>query len=41
LEPKDKSDKAIAELNQMIAKDARVEAVMIPLRDGMFLCRKI
>jgi caffeoyl-CoA O-methyltransferase len=41
LEPKDKSDKAIAELNQMIAKDARVEAVMIPLRDGIFLCRKI
>ncbi len=41
LDPKDKSDHAIVAFNQHVKKDFRVEAVMIPLRDGVTVARKV
>lgn len=36
----DASGKAIDALNQKLAKDPRVEAVLLPIADGLQLCRK-
>lgn len=41
LDPKEKSDKEIAAFNERARKDLRVEMVMLPVRDGMLLARKL
>lgn len=40
LEPKDASDRAIVAFNTYVAHDARVEATMLTVRDGIYLLRK-
>jgi caffeoyl-CoA O-methyltransferase len=40
LNPQDATDRAIATLNDKIAKDERVDRVMLPVRDGIFVIRK-
>jgi caffeoyl-CoA O-methyltransferase len=40
LEPKEASDKAIVAFNAKVAKDARVEKVLVTIRDGMMLAYK-
>ena len=39
-EPRAASDKAIVAFNEAVATDARVECVMLPVRDGVSLIRK-
>jgi caffeoyl-CoA O-methyltransferase len=41
LKPESKSARAIDRLNKMILKDKKVESVMLPLRDGVNVVRKI
>jgi len=41
LDPKEKSDFEIVEFNTHARKDPRVEIVMLPVRDGMLLARKL
>lgn len=41
LNPQEASDKSIVALNEKARKDSRVEMVMLPIRDGMLLARKI
>jgi caffeoyl-CoA O-methyltransferase len=36
----DDNTKAIKAFNDMVAADDRVEAVMLPISDGLTLCRK-
>ena len=36
----DKATKAILEYNQKVHEDPRVENVLLPLRDGLMICRK-
>ena len=38
--PRLASDKAIVAFNDMVAQDARVECVMLPVRDGVSMIRK-
>lgn len=40
LAPKEKTDKAIVAFNERVRADARVEKLMLPVRDGMLLVRK-
>ena len=40
LDPHDSSDRAIVAFNRHVAADRRVEAVMLPLRDGLTLAYK-
>ncbi|GIF03242.1 O-methyltransferase [Actinoplanes siamensis] len=40
LAPAEPADRAIAELNDRIVRDARVESVMLPVRDGVTLVRR-
>jgi caffeoyl-CoA O-methyltransferase len=40
LNPEDATDRAIASLNDKVAKDERVDRVMLPVRDGIFVIRK-
>lgn len=40
LDPKDKKAKALAEFNQKVSEDIRVEQVLLPVRDGVSLIRK-
>ena len=40
LDPQTEDDKAITELNDLIAKDERVDRVLLTIRDGVFLVRK-
>ena len=40
LKPKTKDEKAIVHFNQIVARDHRVEAVMLTVRDGITLARK-
>lgn len=40
LAPRKKTDKAIVVLNDRVRNDARVECLMLPVRDGMLLVRK-
>ena len=39
LNPKDKDTEAIITYNKKLAEDARVETVMLPIRDGLTICR--
>lgn len=41
LNPSDKSDHAICELNDFARNDKRFQIVMLPIRDGMLLGRKL
>lgn len=41
LDPKEKSDFDIVEFNKHARKDPRMELVMLPVRDGMLLARKL
>lgn len=41
LDPEDHKAKAIAEFNKLVAKDDRVEQVLLPVRDGVNVIRKI
>lgn len=41
LDPKDEKSKAIDQLNQMIVEDDRVKQVMLTVRDGVTIVRKI
>ncbi len=40
IEPNDKQTIALLEFNDFVAKDSRVETVIIPLRDGLTVIRK-
>ncbi|MBI3546558.1 MAG: class I SAM-dependent methyltransferase [Gammaproteobacteria bacterium] len=41
LDPKEKSDHAIVAFNQHVARDARVEQVLLSVRDGVSLIRRL
>ena len=41
LNPSEKSDHAIVAFNAQVARDARVEKVMLGVRDGIFVIRKL
>ncbi len=41
LKPKDEQTKRILEFNKLVASDKRVEKVMLPVRDGITIIRKI
>lgn len=41
LDEKNKDTEAIKAFNDFVSRDKRVEAVILPLRDGLFLVRKI
>jgi caffeoyl-CoA O-methyltransferase len=41
LDPKDQSAQAINRLNKKLSADPRVECVLLPIADGLMLCRKI
>jgi caffeoyl-CoA O-methyltransferase len=40
LNPQDDTDKAIAHFNDVVSTDSRVQAVMLPIRDGITMLRK-
>jgi caffeoyl-CoA O-methyltransferase len=40
LKPENDTDRIIASLNDKVAKDERVDRVMLPVRDGIFVIRK-
>ena len=40
LDPREKTDRAIVAFNDRVARDARVEQVMLSVRDGILLVRK-
>jgi caffeoyl-CoA O-methyltransferase len=39
--PEDNSDRNMAEFNDTIKNDPRIELVMLPVRDGITLARKV
>lgn len=39
LNPKDKATKVLLDYNQKLKEDTRVETVLLPIRDGLTLCR--
>lgn len=39
LDPKDKATKVLIDYNQKLKEDPRVETVLLPIRDGLTLCR--
>lgn len=41
LDPKDKSTKAVLDYNTLLKEDPRVESVLLPIRDGLTISRKI
>jgi caffeoyl-CoA O-methyltransferase len=41
IDPKDQSAQAIDTLNKKLSDDARIECVLLPIADGLMLCRKI
>ena len=41
LDPKDQSARAIDSLNKKLTRDPRVACVLLPIADGLMLCRKI
>lgn len=41
LNPQDNKAKAIADFNRMVAEDERVEQVLLPIRDGVNVIRKL
>jgi caffeoyl-CoA O-methyltransferase len=40
LAPKKKTDRAVVTFNTHVRRDARVECIMLPVRDGVSLIRK-
>lgn len=40
LDPQDESDHAIHDFNETVCRDERVEALMLPVRDGLYCLRK-
>jgi predicted O-methyltransferase YrrM len=40
LNPKDSSTKAVLEYNKLLKNDARIETVVLPVRDGLTISRK-
>jgi caffeoyl-CoA O-methyltransferase len=40
LHPREESDRAIVGFNERVAKDPRVEKVLLTVRDGMTIARK-
>ncbi|GAA4236664.1 O-methyltransferase [Postechiella marina] len=40
LDPKDKSTKAVLDYNTLLKEDARIESVLLPIRDGLTISRK-
>lgn len=40
LDPKDETDHAIHQFNETVFRDDRVEALMLPVRDGLYCLRK-
>ena len=40
LDPKEESDHAIHQFNEAVYRDERVEALMLPVRDGLYCMRK-
>jgi predicted O-methyltransferase YrrM len=41
IDPRDEATKTIDALNKRIRNDARVENVLLPIRDGIMLARKL
>lgn len=41
LNPKDKDTKALLRFNQLLKEDPRVETVLLPIRDGLSMSRKL
>jgi predicted O-methyltransferase YrrM len=41
LKPKDKDTKALLEYNRLLKHDPRIETVLLPIRDGLTLSRKL
>jgi predicted O-methyltransferase YrrM len=41
LDPKDKSTKAVLDYNTLLKNDPRIETVVLPIRDGLTVSRKI
>ncbi|GAB5408970.1 MAG: hypothetical protein BalsKO_13350 [Balneolaceae bacterium] len=41
LNPEDQKSKAIADFNKIVAEDERVEQVLLPIRDGVNVIRKL
>lgn len=41
LDPKDKSTKAVLNYNKLLKNDPRIETVVLPIRDGLTVSRKI
>ena len=41
LDPKDKSTKAVLDYNTLLKNDSRIETVVLPIRDGLTISRKI
>ena len=39
LDPKDKATKVLLDYNKKLKEDARIETVLLPIRDGLTLCR--
>ena len=39
LDPKDKATKILLDFNKLLKEDPRVETVLLPIRDGLTLCR--
>jgi caffeoyl-CoA O-methyltransferase len=40
LDPQDDNDRAVADLNESLVADDRVDVVLLPVRDGVSLARK-
>ena len=41
LDPKDKSTKAVLDYNILLKNDPRIETVVLPIRDGLTISRKV
>lgn len=41
VQEKDKATKALLQYNKMVHEDPRVENLLLPLRDGLMICRKV
>lgn len=41
IQEKDKATKALLQYNNMVHEDPRVENFLLPLRDGLMICRKV
>ena len=41
VDPKDVSTNVVLEFNTLLKKDPRIETVLLPIRDGLTISRKI